>query len=322
MKPNACPICKATSATINGEGPLNQEYALSCPRCGSYKISDIAWDQLNASQLSARQLANASGWLREHPGILINTPDLAALASVPTPSVVERGDKILRELARRSPQLGGSLNVRFEVSDDSALWMGVSWSIDLTEMGYLFAAYLKDGMSYIEAQTPHMAMGSFPDQYSRLTITPEGHAHLAELTARNVNSQIGFCAMWFDKRMTPLWTDAIRHAIHDAGYDPKRIDAHEHNNKIDDEIVAMIRRSKFIVADFTGNRGGVYFEAGFAMGLGLPIVWTCREGRLSRIHFDNRQYNFVTWNKNDLTDFRKRLHNRIEATLGRGTFVD
>ena len=42
-------------------------------------------------------------------------------------------------------------------------------------------------------------------------------------------------------------------------------------NKIDDEIVAEIRRSKFIIADFShgsdGARGGVYFEAGFAHGL-------------------------------------------------------
>lgn len=46
------------------------------------------------------------------------------------------------------------------------------------------------------------------------------------------------------------------------------IGSKEHSNKIDDEIIGEIRRSAFIVADFTGHRGGVYFEAGFAMGLG------------------------------------------------------
>ena len=35
-----------------------------------------------------------------------------------------------------------------------------------------------------------------------------------------------------------------------------------------DRIIAQIRASKFVVADFTRNRGGVYYEAGFALGLG------------------------------------------------------
>jgi hypothetical protein len=56
---------------------------------------------------------------------------------------------------------------------------------------------------------------------------------------------------------------------------------HHHLNKVDDVIVAEIRRSRFLVADFTCEpgkvRGGVYFEAGFARGLNIPIIWTCRD---------------------------------------------
>ena len=56
--------------------------------------------------------------------------------------------------------------------------------------------------------------------------------------------------------------------IKDAGYEAVRIDKQRHLNKIDDEIVAEIRRARFLVADFTqgetGPRGGVYYEAGFS----------------------------------------------------------
>ena len=123
--------------------------------------------------------------------------------------------------------------------------------------------------------------------------------------------------MWFHEKLLPLWTKGIYKAISDAGYRPERIDRVEHNNKIDDQIIAMIRQSKFVIADFTGGRGGVYFEAGFALGLGIPVIWTVREKRLNRVHFDNRQYNFVTWT-DDVEDFRLRLQNRIEATIGPG----
>ena len=70
-----------------------------------------------------------------------------------------------------------------------------------------------------------------------------------------------------------------------AGYDPLRIDRVEHVAKIDDEIVAQIRRSRFVLADFTGHRGGVYFEAGFALGLNLPVIWTCRQDAVDQLHF-------------------------------------
>lgn len=124
--------------------------------------------------------------------------------------------------------------------------------------------------------------------------------------------------MWFEPELLQVWADAIRPAIRDAGYDPQRIDMVEHNNKIDDEIVAMIRQSRFVVADFTGNRGGVYFEAGYAMGRSIPVIWTIRSDELDDVHFDNRQYNFIGWSLDALPQFRSRLKNRIEATIGRG----
>ena len=70
--------------------------------------------------------------------------------------------------------------------------------------------------------------------------------------------------MWFSPDVLPLWTDVIEPATRAAGYEPLRIDSKPHNGKIDDEIMASIRASRFVVSDFTGNRGGVYYEAGFA----------------------------------------------------------
>ena len=128
--------------------------------------------------------------------------------------------------------------------------------------------------------------------------------------------------MWFDNSMKAIWNDAISPAILAAGYEPKRIDEHPHNNRIDDEIIALIRRSRFVVADFTGQRGGVYFEAGFALGMNLPVIWTVKKSALAEVHFDNRQYNFVTWEEDNLPEFKLNLQYRIEATsaLGRGTW--
>ena len=95
-----------------------------------------------------------------------------------------------------------------------------------------------------------------------------------------------------------------------------------HANKIDDEIIAEIQRSRFLVADFThgddGARGGVYYEAGFAHGLNRPVIFSCRENMVDKLHFDTRQYNHILWKNENLDEFRKDLTNRIEALIGEG----
>lgn len=66
--------------------------------------------------------------------------------------------------------------------------------------------------------------------------------------------------------------------------------------------------------------GGVYFEAGFAKGLGLEVLWTCKDNDKNNLHFDIRQYNFIFWEDEKLDDFRKKLAYRIESVLGKGNY--
>ena len=99
-----------------------------------------------------------------------------------------------------------------------------------------------------------------------------------------------------------------------------RIDQKEHSNKVNDEIVAEIRRSKFLVADFTCEKekvhGGVYYEAGFVQGLGVPVIWTVAKEPLGDVHFDTRQYNHIVWETP--ANPRALLKARIGAVIGDG----
>ena len=103
-----------------------------------------------------------------------------------------------------------------------------------------------------------------------------------------------------------------------------RVDEDEYQGGVVDRIKAQIRRSKFMIADYTGNRGGVYLEAGFAEGLGLTVINTCEQASIDsddpakRPHFDVAHTNMIGWSKNDLTTFEQRLRFRIEALFGHG----
>ncbi len=121
--------------------------------------------------------------------------------------------------------------------------------------------------------------------------------------------------MWFDESMKDYYKDGIKKAIEDADYVPVRIDLQDFNEKICDEIIAEIKRTKFLIADFSGLRSGVLFEAGFAKGLGREVIFTVREADVEKLklHFDTRQYNHIVYNSPE--DLSKKLYNRICATI-------
>jgi nucleoside 2-deoxyribosyltransferase len=122
--------------------------------------------------------------------------------------------------------------------------------------------------------------------------------------------------MWFSDEMKPAYNQGFEPGIRSAGFQPMLIRNKEHSNKIDDEIIAEIRRSAFLVTDFTGHRQNVYFETGFAIGLGLQVIWTCRKDHIGELHFDIRQYNCIDWESE--TELAQRLQHRIEAMFGQG----
>lgn len=128
----------------------------------------------------------------------------------------------------------------------------------------------------------------------------------------NLESKQAFIAMWFDESMNIAYSSIYR-AIKELGFTPLRIDNKEHNNEISGEILYEIKKSRFIVADVTGQRHGVYFEAGFALGNRIPVIWTCKEEEKDKIHFDTRQYNHIIWeNEEDLYD---KIIKRIKGTI-------
>ena len=153
----------------------------------------------------------------------------------------------------------------------------------------------------------------------QITVLAKGHEQVAA-AASNGEFDQAFVAMWFDDSMLDAYEQGIEAAVRASGYRPLRIDRKEHINKIDDEIVAEIRRSRFLIADFTSApnnpRGGVYFEAGFALALGIPVIWTCREDVIGEVHFDTRQFNHIVWK--DAEQLNRRLTTRIQAVLGQG----
>jgi len=119
--------------------------------------------------------------------------------------------------------------------------------------------------------------------------------------------------MSFDPGLKGVYDNGIKPAIEQEKWHPVKMDLVEHTNDIGDEMIAKIRRCRFMVADFTDQNPGVYFEAGFAQGLGRSVIWTCREDQKNDVHFDTEHRNHIFWK--DADDLRERLRVRIAATI-------
>ena len=146
-------------------------------------------------------------------------------------------------------------------------------------------------------------------------ITPKGWEYLDGYLKNLTDKRQVFVAMSFSAEMESAWEMAIKPAIENSGYKAYRIDKNPHNERIDVKIMSEIKNSRFIVSDFTGNKHGVYFEAGYALGLGIPVIWCIKKKDIDGVHFDTRQYNHITWETE--RDLKEKLISFINVVIGK-----
>ena len=222
--------------------------------------------------------------------------------------IVARVDKLLKLLERRTAYPGAFASFNPELDCPAV------HAVSAAEFLYYLNALAEQGL--IETTTPMKDhSGRYPESVSpdaryAAVITLDGWA---KISATGIASKTGFIAMSFDHSLDSAFSEGIAPAISETGYQPLRVDKVLHNEKICDRIVVELRRSRFVVADVTMQRQGVYFEAGFAMALGLPVIWCCRNDDLKDVHFDTRQYNHIVWEQP--ADLRRQLADRIRATV-------
>lgn len=149
-----------------------------------------------------------------------------------------------------------------------------------------------------------------------VVITADGWDYLEKLERHIEERTQAFVAMSFSDDLKSIWEGPIYNAIKKAGYKPYRVDAEPHSDRIDVKIISEIKNSRFVVADITEQKRGVYFEAGYALGSGLPVLWCVRKDELEKVHFDTRQYNHIVWETAD--DLETHLYDFICAIIGKG----
>lgn len=324
-----CPICSFPLRSSDVGGTV---YKLHCYRCGIFQISLEAKEELLQIELSSTQSSHISSWLNDNPSTMIHLRDIPYLISLVTPALDEKAEKLLLFLSKLFPYPGQIIpdflkNIHLLCDNkENLLYLNKigltkekarsyleifahSWATSPNEFAYILYRYLVGYKKVFDKNLP----GSF---------TPEGWAYINSLKQRNPESNIVFLAMKFCDEVKQFNEEWVETAIIETDYEPIRIDKYPHNNLIDDEIISKIKRSRFIVADFSFNNNGVYYEAGFARGLNIPVISICEkqlfESKEYKTHFDTNHYSFILYDKQNGAELKNTLRLRIEATIGRG----
>jgi hypothetical protein len=289
--------------------PHPGKYFYECPRCGRYSLSgtlkalgDFPGDTATAGLVS-HHLRRRQRPVGEPPHLdEYRFPELVESAYPPTPA--EQAENLIL-------WLGGALEAP-----------GESIEIESLKHRAIIGAFNDANLRWllVNARDHGLLEGSIAEAHRaphRMTLSFAGWQRYQELRRSARDSRRAFMAMRFgDARLDKAYS-AFRTGAKRAGFELFRLDENAPAGLIDDRLRVEIHRSRFLVADLTDENAGAYWEAGFAEGLGRPVIYTCREDVFDEggTHFDTNHHLTVKWSADDLEAASCALAATIRATL-------
>jgi hypothetical protein len=158
-----------------------------------------------------------------------------------------------------------------------------------------------------------------------LTLTIHGWEKYHELKKGISNSRKIFMAMKFDEKQIEFINSSLKPVIKKINYDLSTLPEYtDKENNIDIKLRNAIRDSVLLICDLTHRNNGAYFEAGFAEGLGKPVIYICEKSSFdnkdSKIHFDIAHMETYQWTEGDdksIDKFKNDMEAKIIAMLQR-----
>jgi hypothetical protein len=121
-----------------------------------------------------------------------------------------------------------------------------------------------------------------------------------------------FVVMSFAPEFNDVYELGIRPACEGIGAQCARVDEQIFLESILERIYAQIESADIVIAEMTGRNPNVFYEAGYAHGLGRPVVLLTQSA--DDIPFDLRHYPHVVYGKSIAT-LKRELEKRLAAIV-------
>jgi hypothetical protein len=227
---------------------------------------------------------------------LLTTDFFRSLEDRDLPTAAEASDSLLLWFAESAD---GNLGKLIPISCSDQALQALIGVIGATDLIYVVEAVWHQRL--IEGQLP-----------TGLRLTPSGWLRVEELKRAHIASKYAFFARKFDNpELDRVFNECLRPAVAATGYELRT--APQRAGLVDAVIEDEIRRCRFLIADLSDDNAGAYWEAGFAEGLGKPVIYVCRAK--VDTHFDTNHRHTVRWDLSALDETARRLKAVIRNTL-------
>jgi len=317
VRDEECTFCQSSVPRATAQKRCGDAQEISCPCCGTYLITGTAIDAIPHWKLTASKWAAIAYSLKRMTG------------RATAPRLDGETLRALRDTAQ--------LSHPDQILEDFVLWAGSGsrWPGDSVDLTYgkhrtLLGAVSQEPFNYMLTcidQSPYFTglLMESADQPSRLlqcALTPAGWEHFRKISRSRVAQRYGFIAMKYnDTQIDAVVREHFVPQVKLAGFDLQRLDDGQPAGLIDDQLRLRIRQARFLVCDLTHGNRGAYWEAGYAEGLGIPVIYTCRRdvfddpNHVHHPHFDAAHWVTVPWDPANPAAAGLKLKATVRATL-------
>ncbi|MFA6137666.1 MAG: hypothetical protein WC667_06220 [Sulfurimonas sp.] len=297
-------ICKICNKEAEQYPRMVDESDIICHYCGMYSIAGSF--NIDSCFQDKSNFYKVSSWIREQNDEFNLSPKIdfskfEQILNIKDKKIKEKFDLMMRYLSNNE--------INYNNIDKKMLVK--CWIKNANELRNLFQKAIDS--SFIEGQINRTYSEDSMPLFNKFTF--DGLEYIENLDNVNQSSKNIFVAFNFENDLNEVFNVHLNKAITENGFNYVVVNQEnvEHNKSINDEIIVKLKSSRIVIADFTNHRNSVYFEAGFAMGMNIPIIWTCQEGHEDSMSFDTRQFPHIIWkNKDDLV---KQVIDRIKVIL-------
>lgn len=316
VEQTGCVVCKSASCMLVGSVGLKTRY--ECEICGRYDASSsVLEDGLDTQhdRLTSIQRAVLSHRIREANDVRNVTPLLTTyevediIANGRLPSPIQQAISIIRFVGDRVAASGIPVNhlpPYFHAAVGSPNRnSAMSIARQLVHTGSLKAIEAGEMQS--------------PDQIIQVDLTLKGWERYEAERHGQLSGNYGFIALKFgDPVLDPFVKDIIKPAISALGFELVDMRDAAEAGVIDNVMRARIRDSAFVLVDLTHANEGAYWEAGYAEGLGKPVLYLCNRQVFDETgtHFDTNHCTTVLWDAATPEPFTEELKATLRRSLG------
>lgn len=320
---NKCPICEFDlKETI---APDSEKPLIKCPVCGEFSISDSVIQSphyLKTIKKSRRRLSGIIRYLNrknnKHPTLTIeNLDEYINNPIVPGLQDIERKLEFLfSAIKTREVIPASSCNINL-ITD-----YPLAFAHDSQELERLLVNLEEDGLIEFIDDSPFDTTSTFKERkkdrffhtksWFTFTVTRKGWGVSA---INDAEIPQGFIAVDFDNSMDKTIV-AMEESISKCGFVPMSIKYKNYPETVMEKALGEIRKSKFVIVNITNLKPSVFYEAGFAKGIGKPIFYVCNakyRNDKKKLEFYSKHYDIKFYK--DLPALKKIIVNMVEANF-------